>query len=295
MSRALPCFPGHSCAEFLSFQGLPSARGTEMTRWHWAPQHFWKCEARAKGHLDLNLLKTLSLKPTPLPHVCIFKACMTWPDTIAEQPKCWCCPRAKDLPPAFKQAGAQRPSPRTGDTHPPVPSLAGGPSCAFGLAQARWQEAQVRPPLLVRRQDNTFQESCHPSNISIVREGLIVKATRGGMEEEPASGRSLMETGSGQGLQQAPRRERHQSSTAGPSTAFQPLWAYLASCCDSWLPKNPSPGWLWWRHFGSFISKTINVRLKIQPGSGSSVRELLHPSARQLQRVITKLATGTCN
>lgn len=106
-----------------------------------------------------------------------------------------------------------------------------------------------------RRQDTTFCESHHPGNI--VREGLIVKATRGRKEEGPASGRSLMETGSGQGLQQAPRRERHQSSTAGPSIAFQPLWAYMASCCDGRLLKNPSPTRLWWRRFGSFVSKTM--------------------------------------
>lgn len=232
--------------------------------------------------------------PAHLPDVRIFKARLTWPATAAEQPKCWRCPRANDLPPVFKWAGAQRASPRTGDTHLSIPSLARGPSCTFGPAQAGWQEAQVRTLLLVRRrQDTTFHQSRHPSNIFIAREGLIVKTTRGRMEEGPASRRCLTETGSGQGLQQAPRRERHQSSTAGPSTAFQPPWAYVASRCDGWLRKNPSPGWLWWRRFGSFVSKTLNAKLKIQPGSGRSVRELLHPSAKQLQRVIKKLATGT--
>lgn len=63
-------------------------------------------------------------------------------------------------------------------------------------------------------------------------------------------------------------------------TALQPLWPHLASCCDGWLLRSPSPRWLE-GSFGNSISRMLSARLKIQVGSRSSLPELLQPLAEQ--------------
>lgn len=184
--------------------------------------------------------------------------------------------------------------------HPPIPSLTEGPSCTFGPAQARWDRRPRSDRHWWRGEGKTipFVKATIPVTSVLWEKDWLWRpreeGRKKGLQGQDRPWVAVTETGSGQGLQQAPRRERHRSSTAGPTIAFQPLWAYVASCCDGQLLKNPSPRWLWWRHFGSFISKTLNERLKIQLGSQSSLRELLHPSAKQLQSIIKKVVVGTC-
>lgn len=116
-------------------------------------------------------------------------------------------------------------SPRRRDTHlspcslknPPVPLTL----LRLGDRRPRWAGSRTTP----------LMKATIPV---IVREGGVVKARSSRKEEGPARtgparGRSHGD-GLGAGLQQVPR---HQSSTAGSSMAFQPLWAYVPWQPDS--------------------------------------------------------------
>lgn len=114
-------------------------------------------------------------------------------------------------------------------------------------------------------------------------EGLT--QTTGGRKEGPAragpaSGSSLQDWLRAGIAADSKACEAPGQHSKSPHRALQPLWAHVASCCDGWLLKSPSPRWLEW-NFGNVISRMLSARLKTQVGSGSLLPELLHPSAKQ--------------
>lgn len=168
--------------------------------------------------------------------------------------------------------------------HSSISSIIEGPSHTFNPAQG-----DRRP----KWKDN-FCESHHPSD-SLWENCLWRPQEAGrkkGLQGQNLPWAALIETGLRQGLRLTLRQETPEQYSK--SLDSFPTSLSLHTFLLWWLASEKFllPRW-WWRCFGTFISKTLNARLKTQLWSRSSLRRLLHPLAKQLQSVIKTLAVTT--